>query len=248
MHEIFISMKIAIIGYGKMGKRIHALSEAQGHEISYIISSKNQDEILSISPANTDVAIDFSVPEVAFRNITSLLNNHVAVVSGTTGWLDQLDFIRNLVKTKNGTFFYAPNFSYSLYMFNAIQMELAKLMNGFSSYNITMEEIHHTEKKDSPSGTAIRLAKGILENLDRKSQWINQPSDDEKDLQIISKRKAGVPGIHEILYESEMDSINLVHTAKNRDVFVIGAIDAAEFVHGKKGIYGMEDLVSDKLN
>ena len=241
-------MRIALIGYGKMGRRIKAISEKKGHEISFIIRGNNLSEISLISKNNTDVAIDFSIPSAAYENKILLLTNNIPVVSGTTGWGEQLNDIVEFVKQNNKSFFYAPNFSYSLFMFNQVQTQLASLMNAFPNYAVEIEEVHHTEKKDSPSGTSIRLANSLIDHLDRKKSWINTKSADSEQLTIISKREPEVPGIHQIKYSSEMDEITLIHSAINRDVFVIGAIDAASFLMHKIGYLGMSDLITEKLN
>ena len=241
-------MRIAIIGYGKMGKRIHALAKARGHEISFIISRNKSDEIQMINSSNTDVAIDFTHADFAELVISDLIKKKIAVVSGTTGWDSELEKLKDDLSGMDISFFHASNFSYSLFIFNAINKHLAKLMGGFPEYNIQIDETHHIHKKDSPSGTAITLAETILNETNNKDHWVNNKSHNELALEILSHRKAEVPGTHQVSYVSKMDEINIKHIAKNRDVFVEGALDAAEFIFGKTGIFTMDHLVSSKLN
>lgn len=236
-------MKIAIIGYGKMGKTIEQLAISKGHEIKLVIDHENIDELNTENLQNIDVAIEFSQPESAYQNILTCINSAVPVVSGTTGWLDKMEEIKRLCEQNNGAFFYASNYSIGVNIFFEINRQLAKMMNNFPDYQISMEEIHHTEKLDAPSGTAITLAKGILSNVKRKKEWVNETTREENTLAIISKRIDEVPGTHSISYESPIDTIDIKHTAHSRLGFAGGAIKAAEWIIGKKGCYGMNDML-----
>jgi 4-hydroxy-tetrahydrodipicolinate reductase len=240
-------MRIAIIGYGRMGKNIEQMALSRGHSISCIVSSDTKDSIEDVVPENTDVAVEFSEPESAFSNIEALLSNKVRVVSGTTGWTKKLASLIEVAKRENTGFFYASNFSYSLFMFNEVQKLLATQMNGFPSYEIKLQEIHHTGKKDSPSGTAITLAEGLLNRIDRKESWALGTEVDSSQIAIESIRQPNIPGTHKIKYTSALDEIELIHTAKSRNAFVEGAVDACEFMLGKTGFFQMHDLVKTKL-
>jgi 4-hydroxy-tetrahydrodipicolinate reductase len=237
-------MKIALIGYGKMGREIEKIALQRGHEISLKISSTNFFDIDFI--ANSDVAIEFTRPEIAIENIKKCFKHNVPVVVGTTGWYNELERVKKDCQEKNQTLLYASNFSVGVNIFFEINKQLAKLMNNQSMYEVSMEEIHHTQKLDAPSGTAITLAEGVLENIDRKDHWINEQSSDSKELSIISKRIDSVPGTHIVKYFSEIDQIEISHTAHNRQGFAMGAVLAAEFIYGKKGIYGMSDVLNIK--
>jgi 4-hydroxy-tetrahydrodipicolinate reductase len=236
-------MKIALVGYGKMGKEIETIAIERGHQISFRISKENQQELQNINTANTDVAIEFSQPESAYENLKFLLAKQIPVVCGTTGWLEKQTEIENFALENETAFFYASNFSLGVNLFFRLNEFLAKMMNTFPQYQVTMEEIHHTEKKDAPSGTAITLAKGILANYTHKKTWVNHHSDNTDELEIISKREPHVPGTHTITYSSAEDYIEIKHEARNRKGFALGAVLAAEFVQGKKGVFGMNDLI-----
>jgi 4-hydroxy-tetrahydrodipicolinate reductase len=236
-------MKIALVGYGKMGKEIEAIALERGHQISFRISKENQQELQNIHPENTDVAVEFSQPESAYENLKYLLFKQVPVVCGTTGWLEKQAEIENLALQNETAFFYASNFSLGVNLFFRLNEFLAKMMNAYPQYQVAMEEIHHTEKKDTPSGTAITLAKGILANYTHKKVWVNHHSTDAEALEIISKREPHVPGTHTISYSSAEDYIEIKHEARNRKGFALGAVLAAEFIQSKKGIFGMNDLV-----
>lgn len=231
-------MKIALLGYGKMGKVIEKIALQRGHNIVLKISSKDKEYSLS----GVDVAIDFSTPESAVNNITKCLNNDTPIISGTTGWLENYESIIDLCKTKNGTFLYASNFSLGVNIFFELNKTLAKLMNDLPNYNVSMEEIHHTQKLDAPSGTAITLAKGIIENSEYKNWTLEAPQSYE--IGIKAKRIDKVPGTHEINYDSDVDSIQIKHTAHSREGFALGAVIAAEWIHGKKGIFTMKDVLN----
>ena len=234
-------MKIALLGYGKMGKTIEQIALQRGHEIVLKIdeNSKNYD----ITQA--DIAIDFSIPAVAFNNISNCLNNNIPIVSGTTGWLDKFEDATKLCNEKNGGFIYASNFSLGVNIFFELNEYLAKMMHNLSQYQISMEEIHHTKKLDAPSGTAITLAEGIIKNT-HKNNWALNVTNNETEIPIVAKRIPNVPGTHSIEYKSDVDTINIKHTAHNRDGFALGAVIAAEWLVDKKGVYTMKDVLGLK--
>lgn len=237
-------MKIALVGYGKMGKTIEQIALSKGHHISFIIDKDNIADLAKILPSNTDVAIEFTNPEVAYGNVKTLITNGVGVVSGSTGWLQHKPEIDALTKEKNGAFFYASNYSLGVNIFFHLNKVLAKIMKNFDEdYHLWTEEIHHTEKKDAPSGTAITLAEGILQNYPSKKSWVNTLSDHKEELSIVSKRIDKVPGTHTISYDSKIDSIEIKHTAHSREGFASGAVLAAEWLKDKKGCFGMDDLL-----
>lgn len=236
-------MRILILGYGKMGKTIEQIAIRRGHSIPFKIDVNNRQDLLKINSENVDVAIEFSSPESAVENIRFCLENGIPIVSGTTGWLEKKPDIERLCREKNGAFFYASNYSVGVNLFFHLNKILAKIMNGYREYNVSMEEIHHTEKKDAPSGTAITLAEGILNHLDKKSRWINEDSSSPEELSIISKRIDKVPGTHTVTYNSDVDSIEIKHTAHTREGFAEGSVVAAEWLVGKNGIFGMDDML-----
>ncbi len=231
-------MKIALLGYGRMGKEIEKIALQRGHEIVLKISNSD-----SYNLAKADVAIDFSVPDSAFKNITNCFNNNVPVISGTTGWLEDYDKATDLCKQKKGAFIYASNFSLGVNIFFELNNQLANMMNNLSDYNITMEEIHHTKKLDAPSGTAITLAEGIIENSEM-SNWELDGEVSDVSIPITSKRIPDVPGTHTIDYSSEVDSIEIKHTAHSRKGFALGAVVAAEWIQNKKGVFSMRDVLN----
>lgn len=236
-------MKIALIGYGKMGKEIEKIALKRGHEIVSIIDDKSVDEFDTPRFASADVAIEFTTPATAYDNFMKAFDHNIPVVSGTTGWLDRLSEIKEICKNDGKTFFYASNFSLGVNIFFAVNEYLAKIMNQFTDYEVSMEEIHHIHKLDAPSGTGITLAEGILQNIDRKSKWSLDKATLSTDLVINSLREGEVPGIHEVFYESDADIISIKHDAKNRKGFALGAVLAAEFSHDKKGFLGMKDML-----
>ncbi len=234
-------MNIALIGYGKMGKAIEQIALDKGDQISHKI---NRTEQLSILLDNRpDVAIEFSNPDSGYENIKFCVENQIPVVSGTTGWLDRYNDILELCENKKGTFFYASNFSVGVNIFFKLNEQLAKVMNNFNEYDVKMEEIHHTQKLDAPSGTAITLAEGIINNINAKSKWENESTLAGEDVQIISKRIENVPGTHTIMYNSSVDTIEIKHEAHNRTGFASGAHLAARFIKDKTGVYNMDDLL-----
>lgn len=240
-------MNIALIGYGKMGKEIEKIALERGHHISFRINIENKEDLFKINSNNTDVAIEFTQPETAFENIQITLNNKVSIVSGTTGWLDRQSEVEQLAVSQEKAFFYASNFSLGVNLFFQLNEYLAKLMSKHSQYQLSMEEIHHTEKKDAPSGTAISLAKGIIENYPQKISWVNQKTEAQEEIGIISKREPHVPGTHVITYSSPEDFIEIKHEAYSRKGFALGAVLAAEFIKDKKGVLGMKDLLTGAL-
>lgn len=235
-------MKIALIGYGKMGKTIEQIALNRGHQVVSIVDISNPDEFQSEAFKSADVAIEFTTPDTAYGNYLKCFEANVPVVSGTTGWLDRIADIKRMCAEEGKTFFYASNFSIGVNIFFALNKYLAKIMNNFPSYNVRMTETHHIHKLDAPSGTAITLAEGILENIDRKDRWTLETAERPADLPIHAIREGEVPGIHEIIYDSEVDYISIKHDAKSRAGFALGAVVAAEFTAGKKGFLGMEDL------
>ena len=237
-------MKIALIGYGKMGHEIEKIALQRGHEIVCTIDINEPEKFDSLEFRSADVAIEFTSPESALQNYRRAFAADVPVVSGTTGWLEQLDEIKAACENDGQTFFYASNFSLGVNIFFALSNYLAKIMNQFPDYDVRMEETHHIHKLDAPSGTAITLAEGILENLKRKKTWSLNKADNEEELEITAFREGEVPGIHTVVYESEADSIRITHDAKSRKGFALGAVLAAEFTKGKKGFLGMKDMLN----
>ena len=232
-------MKIAILGYGKMGKEIEKIALQRGHEIVLKI---NEGEQYDISIA--DIAIDFSVPNAALSNIVSCFKNNVPVISGTTGWLDDFDKAIDVCKENNGSFIYASNFSIGVNIFFELNKQLAKMMSSQEEYSINVEEIHHTKKLDTPSGTAITLAEGIINNTSKRDWQLKETQVNAGTIPIEAKRILDVPGTHIISYESQIDSIEIKHTAHNRKGFALGAIIAAEWLNHKIGIYTMKDVLN----
>ena len=230
-------MKIALLGYGKMGKVIEQIALKRGHEI--VLRKRSSDSFKGLE--NADVAIDFSIPDSAVNNISTCLEKGVPVISGTTGWLKDYHKMVRLCEEKNAAFIYGSNFSLGVNLFFELNDYLAKIMAKFNQYNVSMEEIHHTQKLDKPSGTAISLANAIINHTDKNNWNIDNPKSD--DLFIDVKRIDAVPGTHSIFYQSEVDTIEIKHTAHNRDGFAIGAIVAAEWLVGKKGVFTMKDVL-----
>ena len=236
-------MKIALIGYGKMGHEIEKVARERGHEIVCIIDINDEEKFDSSEFKSADVAIEFSSPQSALRNYRKAFAVDVPVVSGTTGWLQHLDEVKQLCEKEGKTFFYASNFSLGVNIFFAVNRYLATIMNRFPDYDVRMEETHHIHKLDAPSGTAISLVEDILARIDRKETWVLNESHSPNELEIKAFREDEVPGIHTVIYESEADMIRITHDAKNRKGFALGAVLAAEFTQGKKGFLTMEDLL-----
>lgn len=230
-------MNIALFGYGRMGKMIEELATNRNHTIVAKIDADTK----NIDFSNIDVAIDFSLPNAAFGNIEKCINNNIPVISGTTGWLDKYDDAVALCTSKKGAFIYASNFSLGVNIFFELNSYLAKMMKTLGQYNVTMEEIHHTKKLDAPSGTAITLAEGVLEHSNHKGWKLNEA--DENNIPIVAKRIPEVPGTHTVSYNSDVDSIDITHTAHNREGFALGAVIAAEWIVGKTGVFTMKDVL-----
>lgn len=235
-------MKIALIGYGKMGKAIEKIAVSRGHEIVCIIDVNNQKDFESEAFRSADVAIEFTTPSTAFDNYKKAFSQGVAVVSGSTGWLDRIDEIKKDCEEGN-TFFYSSNFSIGVNILFAVNKYLARLMNGFTDYDVSMKEIHHIHKLDHPSGTAITLAEDIIKNIDRVDKW-TESGDDAGSVKITSERTGEVPGTHIIEYKSPIDSIMLKHEAFSREGFALGAVVAAEWLKGKKGWHTMDEMLN----
>lgn len=236
-------MKIALIGYGKMGHAIEEIALQRGHEIVLKVGIENIQDNTIENIKKADVAIEFTGPEVAFENVTRCLDAGVPVVSGSTGWLQRFEEAKTHCTKNNGALLYASNFSVGVNIFFAINKRLAELMAPHKEYDVKLTEVHHTQKKDAPSGTAITLAEGILESIEQKKKWVNEPAANKEELEIISERIDPAPGTHWITYSSEIDDIEIKHTAHNRKGFATGAVLAAEFLANKKGIYGMKDVL-----
>ena len=239
-------MNIALLGYGKMGKLIGELAEERGHHIIAKIDLENQDLRNSLDPKTIDVAIEFSQPEAATGNIHWAITNGIPILSGTTGWLARRPEIEALTHQYQGTFFYASNFSIGVNVFFKVKELLAKLMNENSGYQVAVEEIHHTAKKDAPSGTAITLAEGILKHYSHLKAWnlVGESPNSPSSLPITSKRIDPAPGTHHIRYTSEIDDLEIIHTAHSRQGFALGAIQVAEWILGQKGVLAMDDYLS----
>jgi len=232
-------MNIALFGYGRMGKMIEQIALNRNHTIV----AKIDVDTTEIDFSKIDVAIDFSLPNAAFGNITKCIENNIPVISGTTGWLENYDKAVALCKEKKGAFIYGSNFSLGVNLFFELNSYLAKMMSNLKEYKVTMEEIHHTKKLDAPSGTAISLAEGVINNTNYKG-WKLDTTDDTTEIPIIAKRIADVPGTHTVAYNSNVDSIEIKHTAHNREGFALGAVVAAEWIIGKTGVFSMKDVLN----
>ncbi|MEO8415203.1 MAG: 4-hydroxy-tetrahydrodipicolinate reductase [Ginsengibacter sp.] len=237
-------MNIALVGYGKMGKAIEEIALQKGHAIVLRIHDQNLEELTIENLQKADVAIEFTSPQSAVENIILCFKAGVPVVCGTTGWLAQIDMVKQKCKETNGSFLYASNFSIGVNIFFELNKKLAELMKQQLNYNVSLEEIHHTEKRDAPSGTAITLAEEIIEVSTTKNKWVNNISIAPGELSIISKRIDPAAGTHSVKYTSDVDDIEIIHTARNRKGFAAGALLAAEFIHDKKGIFNMKDVLN----
>jgi 4-hydroxy-tetrahydrodipicolinate reductase len=233
-------MEIILLGYGKMGKIIERVARDRGHQISARIDIDNAADFHS---AKGDVAIEFSHPDAAFDNVKKCIERRLPVVCGTTGWLKRKSEIELLCRENNGTFFYASNYSLGVNVFFKLNEYVARIMNNLPEYEIAMDEIHHAEKKDAPSGTAITLAEAILKNVQRKKKWVSRKTNNTEDLFIESFRIDQVPGTHIVKYESPIDDIEIKHIAHSREGFAKGAVTVAEWVKDKKGVFGMDDFL-----
>ena len=239
-------MKIVLIGYGKMGKTIERIALERGHSVILKITSSNKDLMIPAELQKADVAIEFTVPEGAPENVTKCLNAGIPVVCGTTGWNNQLDAAKALAERNGVSFLQASNFSIGVNIFFEINKTLAHLMDSHPEYSASIEEVHHTQKKDAPSGTAITLAEQIISESQSLQQWKLAENANTGDLPITAIREEGVPGTHTISWNSKIDSIDIVHTAHGRDGFALGAVLAAEFIAGKKGVFTMRDVLGLK--
>ena len=231
-------MKIALFGYGKMGKAIEKIALKRGHTIVVKIDK----DTLDVDFSAADVAIDFSIPSEAFNNIKKCLDSNIPIISGTTGWLNKMGEAKRLCKEKEGAFMYSSNYSLGVNLFFELNRQLALMMNRFGQYQVSMEEVHHTQKLDAPSGTAISLAEDIIANSDMTG-WQLDVTKSENEIPIVAKRIENVPGTHTVTYTSGVDEISIRHTAKSREGFALGAVIAAEWILGKKGVYGMKDVL-----
>ncbi len=248
-------MKIALLGYGKMGKIIEKIAISRKHEIVLTIDHDTLDDLTVENLQKADVVIEFTMPASVLGNIKHCFNAGVPIVVGTTGWYDQIPQVKQLCEESNNTLLYGSNFSVGVNIFFHVNRLLAKVMNNYPYYDVQVEEIHHTQKLDSPSGTAITIAEGILDNLETKSEWVNVLTTDDKSdgdavsnnqLLIESLRIDSVPGTHTVIYDSEVDTIEFKHTAHNRNGFALGAVLAAEWVHNKKGFYSVDAMFDFK--
>lgn len=226
-----------------MGKTIEMIAAGRNHQIIHKIGTANRAEFLELKKGAVDVAIDFSHPDIAFENIKVCMAKGIPVVCGTTGWLERRAEVEKLCRETGGAFFWSSNYTLGVNIFFKLNRMLAGIMKNFPSYNVSMEEIHHVQKVDAPSGTAITLAEGVLENIPVKKRWVNKEAATEEELTIISKRIADEPGTHSVFYTSPIDTIEIKHTAHTREGFAEGAVVAAEWLIGRKGIFGMDDLL-----
>jgi 4-hydroxy-tetrahydrodipicolinate reductase len=236
-------MRIVLIGYGKMGKEIERIAIDRGHQIVSKIDIENPDDLVSLTNQEVDVAIEFSNPVSAFSNIMKCIEKQIPIVCGTTGWLEKKAEVEKATKTFDSTFFYASNYSIGVNLFFKLNQQLAKLMQPHEGYDIYTNEIHHVEKKDSPSGTAITIAEGIMSQYANKKKWVNNEIPGADEIAIWSQRESTKPGTHTVKYISKVDHIEITHEAFSREGFALGAVIAAEWILGKKGVLGMEDLL-----
>jgi 4-hydroxy-tetrahydrodipicolinate reductase len=237
-------MRIAIIGYGKMGKLIEELAVEQGHQVVLRINSQNKDQFTKEALQQSDVAIEFTTPHSAYRNVKTCIEFGVPVVSGSTGWNEYLPAAKAYCREKKGGFLHASNFSIGVTIFFEVNKQLAALMCRQADYDVTIKEIHHTQKRDAPSGTAVTIAGQIIERIGRKKRWVTEADSFPENLVIHSERTDDAPGTHQVLYSSPIDDIEIVHTAHNRRGFAAGAVAAAEFLAGKEGVFEMKDVLA----
>ena len=235
-------MRVAIIGYGKMGHEIEQVLIQRGHTVALIIDQNNTEDLCAEKLAGVDVAIEFTTPNTAYNNVHTCIECGTPVVCGTTGWHDRLVELQNLCREKNSTMIWSSNYSLGVNITFRLNRYLAEIMNRFDAYNVDIEEIHHTQKKDAPSGTAISLANDILERVERKTEWINEPTTDANAIEITSLREGTVPGTHTVTYTSEDDKIEIKHTLFSRRALALGAVVAAEFIAPRKGVFTIDDL------
>ena len=236
-------MKIGLIGYGKMGKAIETIALSRGHHITAIVNRSNS--IDQVDWSNVDVAIEFTQPDLAISHIQACLDAHTPIVVGTTAWQKELPMVEKLVQDQNGSLLHASNFSVGVNIFFEINRKLAEIMNKHPEYTVKMEEIHHVQKLDAPSGTAVSLANDIIEVHDQYADWhLATEKEENRSISINALREPNVPGTHEVSYHSEIDSIRIEHVAHNRTGFALGAVLAAEFLQGKKGVFTMKDVLN----
>ena len=233
-------MNILLVGYGKMGRTIERIALERGHQIAGKIDIDNPGDL---DNARADVAIEFSHPDAAFQNVKKCVQQKIPVVCGTTGWLERRPEIETLTKENGSTFFYASNYSLGVNLFFKLNEQLARMMNQFGVYEVSIDEVHHVEKKDAPSGTAITLAEGVINHLDRKKKWVKQGAVGKDAIEIQSFRIDDVPGTHVVKYASVIDDIEIKHTAHTREGFALGAVMVAEWVRDKKGVLNMDDFL-----
>jgi 4-hydroxy-tetrahydrodipicolinate reductase len=236
-------MRIALIGYGKMGRMIEEIALQRGHEIVLKINIDNTEEFTMENISKAEVAIEFTGPDSAYNNVRKSLEAGIPTVSGSTGWNKKLDEIKDYCRQVNGSFLHTSNFSIGVNIFFEVNKLLARLMNAHPEYDVAMKEIHHTAKLDAPSGTAVTLAEQVLANLTRKKAWVNRDEQNKEELPIISERIDPAPGTHYVKYSSEIDDIEIIHTAHNRKGFAQGAVLAAEYIAGKKGVFTMQEVI-----
>ena len=236
-------MNIIILGYGKMGRIIEQVALSRGHRISHKINADNLHEMAKINPAEADAAIEFSEPGAVISNLYYCFDNRIPVVCGTTGWLDRRAEVELHCMQKNAAFFYSSNYSLGVNIFFHLNKVLARLMNRYPEYDVTIDETHHTEKKDAPSGTALTLAGDLLGELARKTNWVNNAAKNGSELAVLSHRVDKVPGTHAVRYTSAIDDIEIKHTAHNREGFALAAVLATEWIVGKHGVFSMEDML-----
>ena len=236
-------MNIALIGYGKMGKTIEQVAVSRGHHIKLKIDLNNLDDFNQVNFDSIDVAIEFTGPHTAYNNILKCLEYKTPVVCGSTGWLEHISDVENKCRSNDGSFLYASNFSVGVNIFFEVNKKLAQLMEGKNQYDVSIREIHHTQKKDAPSGTAITIAEQILSNNTSKQNWVNDKPTSKEELYIKSERIDPYPGLHEVTYSSDIDEIQITHNAHSRDGFALGAVLAAEYVANRKGIFTMKDVL-----
>ena len=235
-------MKVAIIGYGKMGHEIEQVLLSRGHSVALIIDQDNAHDLCAEKLAEVDVAIEFTTPTTAYSNVRTCIECGTPVVSGTTGWHDKLEELQALCRERGSSMIWSSNYSLGVNITFRLNRYLAELMNRFEGYNVAIEEIHHTQKKDAPSGTAISLANDILERVERKQRWLNEPTEEADAIAITSLREGTVPGTHTVTYLSEDDKIEIKHTLFSRRALALGAVVAAEFVAPRKGVFTIDDL------
>ena len=235
-------MRVAIIGYGKMGHEIEQVLLSRGHSVALIIDQDNAHDLCAEKLAGVDVAIEFTTPATAYTNVRTCIECDTPVVSGTTGWHDKLEELQALCRERGSSMIWSSNYSLGVNITFRLNRYLAELMNRFDAYNVAIEEIHHTQKKDAPSGTAISLANDILERVERKQKWVNEPTEESDAIEITSLREGTVPGTHTVTYLSEDDKIEIKHTLFSRRALALGAVVAAEFVATRKGVFTIDDL------